>query len=148
MKTICKHCRFETDKPCGPIEAQDCGWYWVDTPRRLARDLRASIAVEFALLFPIMILAVAGGVDFGLAITARYQLIYGTGQAAIAQMSGNDPAPVFASNSPGAVTCTLAPDGQSVTCTATYTYPAIFSGLLGFANLPLSATATAAKVAP
>lgn len=106
------------------------------------RSDSGAVAIEAAFVLPVLLLAVAVGVDAGLATVAKYQLVFGTSQAAAALASGADPQAVFSGNSAGTVTC--AANASTATCDGATQYAAIFSGMLGMSSIPMSAHAVAA----
>jgi hypothetical protein len=110
--------------------------------RKFLDDSAGSVAIEAAICLPVLLLSIAIGIDAGLAVVQKFQLQFGTSEAAIAAATNGNWQQVFAANSGGSITCTL--NGPTATCQASSNYPAIFAGLLNVDTIALNATATAA----
>ncbi len=127
------------------------GW---NTRRRLrVGDERGAVAVEFALIFPVLVLLLVGIIEFGAMFNAQL-LVQGaaregaramslTGDVAQAQAAalnvapGLSPALTAADITVSPATCT---DGSDITVTIHYDKP-FLTGMFG-TTLPLEATAT------
>ena len=121
--------------------------------RDAVRDDRGAVAVEFALIFPILIVILLGIIEYGSVFNAQLLLTGAaregarsmsiTGDPAQAQSaavdaaSGLSPALTASNVTVSAPSCTV---GADVTVTIQYTKP-FLTGFFG-ASLPLSATAT------
>lgn len=120
---------------------------------RRANDDRGAVAVEFALIFPILIVILIGIVEYGSVFNAQLLLtgaareaarsmavtgdVAGAQSAALAAADGLAPTLTSANVTVSVPVCTA---GTDVTVTVTYTKP-FLTGLFG-ASIPLQATAT------
>lgn len=113
------------------------------------RDKRGSIAIEGALLIPILILAAVGGCDAGLAILHDGRLQWAAQQAAIVAAAGGDYAALFAANmgdDGSSITCTTSAAGSS--CDAAVSHQMLAGALIGFSVVPMTIHTAAAPVHP
>jgi hypothetical protein len=117
--------------------------------RAAVSDDQATVAIEFAIIAPVLLLMLAIAFDATMAASAKSQLTWATQQAASATANGIASGQVqstFAGNIPANISPTLScepPQGGTVACTGNGAYRFAFGGILGVSSLSLSFTATA-----
>jgi len=55
---------------------------YTKTVKKLLRDCRGSLTIEFAILFPVLFLLLVGGIEFGMVVVEKMQLEFATEGAA------------------------------------------------------------------
>lgn len=127
------------------------------TPRSRARTQRGALSVEFALLIPLMLVVIVGGVHFGRVLMTRHKITeatnYATRAAAVKKISNANQIRNLIQNRLGttsgcsgiAVTATTQTDALGLTqlrvtttCTLAATFGASLSGALGPGTLTVS----------
>ena len=57
-------------------------YLYTKTVKKILRDCRGSLTIEFAILFPVLFLLLVGGIEFGMVVVEKMQLEFATEGAA------------------------------------------------------------------
>jgi Flp pilus assembly pilin Flp len=120
-------------------------WAWRRRrAERFARDQEGVVAIEAAILLPVLTLMFAVAFFAGLGTFYKGQLAFATQQASIASVNGADPQSIFASNiPPGMTSATVSCNGGTCNGSGAFLFP--FASLFGASDtITLTASATAA----